>query len=229
MESNPGETHPQADSAPVARDASFQPLVIPPGDVSGSLLHMTARCMDAAALTVALAGADGESVAAAFEPAARHRLLTALGSLRSGRTRPERVRSLAAAGLRLLVPPRASLAAGDEVGARFIAAWARSLDPSDREGFVRGLGAAALTSLRLALPLAPSFDPAQRSTATHLIHLAHRALGRPPRLPEWSSLLEALSLRGGLDDPGLLRAARVVRMSPRAPACLALAAAVCAR
>jgi hypothetical protein len=190
---------------------------------------MTARCMDAAALTVALAGADGESVAAAFEPAALDRLVTVLRSLRAGRTRPERARSLAAAGIRLLARPRAPQAMSDEVGARFIAAWARSLDPADRAGFVRGLGAASLSALRRALSSAPSFDLAQRSTATHLIHLAHRTLGRPPTLPEWSSLLEALSLRGGLDDPALLRAARVVRMSPRAPACLALAAGVCAR
>ena len=190
---------------------------------------MTARCMDAAALTVALAGADSESVAAAFEPAARGRLVTVLRSLGAGRSRPERARSLAAAGIRLLGPSRAPVAADDEAGARFIAAWARSLDPTDREGFARGLGAASLASLRRALPSAPAFDPAQRSTATHLIHLAHRSLGRPPTLPEWSSLLEALSLRAGLDDPALLRAARVVRMSPRAAECLSLAAGVCAR
>jgi hypothetical protein len=185
---------------------------------------MTARCMDAAALTVALAGADGESVAAAFEPAERDRLLTTVRALRSGATRPERARALAAAGIRLLRRPRAHHAATDETGARFMAAWARSLAPADREAFVR-----ALSSLRLALLSAPAFDPAQRSTATYLMNLVHRTLGRPPTLPEWSSLLEALALRGPLDDAGLLRAARVVRMSARAPACLALAAGVCAR
>ena len=190
---------------------------------------MTARCMDAAALTVALAGADGESVAAAFEPAERDRLLTTVRALRSGATRPERARALAAAGIRLLRRPRAHHAATDETGARFMAAWARSLAPADREAFVRGLGAASLSSLRLALLSAPAFDPAQRSTATYLMNLAHRTLGRPPTLPEWSSLLGALALRGPLDDAGLLRAARVVRMSARAPACLALAAGVCAR
>jgi len=185
--------------------------------------------MDATALTVTLAGADGESVAAAFEPAARDRLLTTVRVLRSGATRAERARALAAAGIRLLCRPRVPHAVSDETGARFMAAWARSLAPADREVFVRGLGAASLASLRRALPSAPAFDAGQRSAATWLMSLAHRTLGRPPTLPEWTSLLGALALRVPLDDAGLLRVARVVRMSPRAPACLALAAEVCAR
>ena len=190
---------------------------------------MTARCMDAAALTVALAGADGESVVAAFEPAAGARLVNTVRGLRTGSTRAERARSLAGAGLRLLAPPRATPSASADVGARFLAACVRSLDPIDRAAFVRGLGGAAVAALHRALPSAPTFDSARRSTATHLVKLTHRTLGRSPSLPEWSSLLEALALRGSLEESELLRAIRVVRMSARATSCLALAVELSAR
>lgn len=190
---------------------------------------MTARCIEAAALTVALAGASGESVDAAFDPASRDPLVRAVRRLRPVGTRLERARALASAGLRLLRAPRAVTPVDDAVGARFIAAWMRSLDPADRDGFVRDLGAASLGSLRAALPSSPTFDAAQRSTATHLVDLTHRALSRAPTLSEWASLLGALSLRGSLADHDLLRTARAIRMSARADAFLALAAAVCAR
>ena len=39
---------------------------------------------------------------------------------------------------------------------------------------------------------------------------------------------EVAAMAPGLDDPALLRAARVVRMSPRATECLSLAVGVCA-
>jgi|GEM_PF-1290819 len=188
---------------------------------------MTARSMDAAALTVALAGADGEAVAAAFDPAARDGLRVRVRALRPVGTRAQRARVLAAAGLRLLAPPRE--VASDAVGARFVAAWLRSLPPPDREAFVRGLAAAPLAALRAALPSAPDFDAARRSTATHLVGVVHRTLGHGPSLAGWSALLGALALRGPLADAGLLRAARALRMGLRAPACLALADELCAR
>ena len=188
---------------------------------------MTARSMDAAALTVALAGADSDAVAAAFEPAARDGLRARVRALRPVGTREQRARVLASAGLRLLGAPREG--ASDVVGARFVAAWLRSLGPLDRGAFVRGLGAAPLAALRAALPSAPEFDAARRSTATHLVGVVHRTLGQAPTLAGWSALLGALALRGPLADAGLLRAARALRMGPRAPACLALADELCAR
>lgn len=188
---------------------------------------MTARCMDAAALTVALAGADGDAVAAAFDPTAREALRARVRALRPEGTRGQRARVLAAAGLRLLVAPREG--ASDAVGARFIAAWLRSLAPLDRGAFVRGLGAAPLEALRAALPGAPVLDAARRSTATHLVGVVQRTLGEAPSLAGWSALLGALALRGPLADAGLLRAARALRMGPRAPACVALADELCAR
>ena len=180
-------------------------------------------------MTVALAGADGDSLVAAFEPAAAARLVTAVRVLRTGSTRAERALTLAGAGLRLLAASRATPFVSEAVGARFIAAWMRSLDPIDRVPFVRGLGAVAVDALRRALPSAPTFDSARRSTATHLMNLTHRTLGRSPTLAEWSSLLEALALRGSLEESVLLRATRVVRMSARATSCLALAAELSVR
>jgi hypothetical protein len=188
---------------------------------------MTARTLEAAAWTVALAGADGESVAAAFDPAWGARLAVAVAALRPAGARERRARVLAAAGLRLLRAPAAPPAASDALGARFVAAWLRALDPADRAAFVRALGAAPADALRRALASAPTLDAARRSTATHLVGLTHRALGRAPALAEWSALLSALALRSSLDDAALLRAARVVRLSPRAPSCLALAAELC--
>lgn len=178
-------------------------------------------------MTVALAGADGDAVAAAFDPAARDGLRVRVRALRPEGTREQRARVLAAAGLRLLGAPRS--VASDTVGARFVAAWLRSLNPLDRAAFVRGLGAAPLAALRAALPTAPDFDAARRSTATYLVGVVHRTLDHAPTLAGWSSLLVALALRGPLADAGLLRAARVLRMGPRAPACVALADELCAR
>ena len=185
--------------------------------------------MEAAALTVALAGGDCESVAAAFESAAAARLTAVLLSIRTGDTRAARARRLAGAGLSLLAAPNTARFVSEAVGARFIAAWMRSLDPIDRAPFVRGLGAVAVEALRRALPSAPIFDSARRSTATYLISMTHRTLGRSPTLTEWSCLLDALALRGSLDKSVLLRAIRVVRMSARAASCLSLAAELSAR
>ena len=176
---------------------------------------------------MALAGADSDAVAAAFAPAAGDGLRVRVRALRPVGTREQRARVLALAGLRLLAAPREG--ASDLVGARFVAAWLRSLDPRDRGAFVRGLGAAPLAALREALPSAPDFDAARRSTATHLVGVVHRTLGQVPTLAGWSALLGALALRGPLADAGLLRAARALRMGPRAPACLALADELCAR
>jgi hypothetical protein len=188
---------------------------------------MTARCIDAAAWTVALAGDDDPGVAAAFPVSARERLLRATQALRAPGSRSDRARALAAAGLRLLgaadAPP------SDVVGARFLAAWLRAMPAADREGFVRGLRAEALAAVRAALQSAPRLDAAQRSAATHLASVAHRALRRPPTLAEWSALLEGLALRGAIADPALRRAERALRLDARADECLALAAEVCAR
>lgn len=188
---------------------------------------MSSRRTDAAALTVALAGDDGSSLAAVFDAAARPRLSSAVRALRSGESRAARARSLALAGLRLLgaAPP----AVTERTGARFVAAWVRSLDAADRDPFVRQLGPAALSALREALPTAPTLDEAGRSTATFLMGRARDAAGRPFTFAEWSALLEALAQRGPLPDGVTSRVERVLRMSERADECRALAASVCAR
>jgi hypothetical protein len=156
---------------------------------------MTARTLDAAAWTAALAGADGDGIAAAFDPAWRAPLVAAVAALRPAGNRLQRAQVLASAGLRLLRAPVAPTVASDALGARFVAAWLRSFDPADRAAFVHELGAVPMASIRRALPLAPAFDAARRSTATRLAELTHRALGRAPSLAEWSSLLAALALR----------------------------------
>ncbi len=182
--------------------------------------------MDAAALTLALAGDDGAHLAPVFDAAEGTRLVATARSLRSGESRAARARSLAVAGLRLLAPPRES-DASDRTGARFIAAWVRSLDAADRDPFVRQLGPSALSALRTALPTAPVLDGAGRSTATFLMRCARDVAGRPLTLPEWSSLLESLALRASLSGPMLPRIERALRMNDRAADCRALAAAVC--
>jgi hypothetical protein len=208
------------------RPGTAQPLVSGASVVSGCGRPMSLRRTDAAALTVALAGEDGASLAAVFAAPEGARLVAAARSLRSGESRAARARSLAVAGLRLLAPARAA-APSERAGARFFAAWVRSLDAADRAPFVRQLGPAALSALGAALPTAPVLDAAGRSTATFLLRCARDVAGRPLTLPEWSSLLEALAQRGSLSDAPLPRVDRVVRMSDRADDCRALAAAVC--
>lgn len=187
---------------------------------------MSTRRIDAAALVTALAGDDGASLAPAFAEPSRARFAASLRALRADGPRPDRARALAAAGLRLLAPPR-DPPPSDRVGARFVAAWVRSLDAADREPAVRRLGADATSAVRAALPSAPRLDAAGRSTATWLVRHAVAAAGRPLTLTEWSSLLAALAVRAPLADPALLRVERALRMGDRAEACASLAATVC--
>jgi len=188
---------------------------------------MSPRRTDAAALTIALAGDDGASLAAVFPSVEAARLVATARSLRSGESRAARARSLAVAGLRLLAPARDAAAPSDRAGARFVAAWVRSLDAADREPFVRQLGPSAISALRTALPTAPVLDAAGRSTATFLLRVARDVAGQALALSEWSSLLEALAQRGSVSGARLPRIERAVRMSDRADDCRALAA-VCA-
>ncbi len=168
---------------------------------------MSDRLSDAAALTVAMAGAAASDVVAALGPLRAARVGEGLAALRHGATSLERARSLAAAALHLgraeFAAPRSAL------GPSLLRRWVASLPAASRSTLLESVDAPLRSGFATgAVPL----DDDARRVAERVAASAFRLLRRALTVDEWSSVLAALAGRGG--DAVGTRVARFVRMQP---------------
>jgi hypothetical protein len=113
--------------------------------------------------------------------------------------------------------------ASPDGGARFYAAWMRSLDAPTRARVARGLDESDLARLRPHLRDGAALDDAHRSAATWMLAQGARVLRRVPAVSEASQLLSVLRGERDASSPAIVRWERALRISGRCEACAAMA------
>ncbi len=111
-------------------------------------------------------------------------------------------------------------------GARFYAAWMRSVDAPTRARIARGLDESDLARVRSHLHVEGWLDAEHRGAAAWMVAQGARVLRRVPTVNEASLMLAVLRCDRDASTPALVRWERALRISGRRDACAAMAIAL---